>query len=108
MNSKPEDPDYEARLKVALKAFDNGLVIFCTTTQKLYTPRTFVESGEKVIITKHGLDEYSNCVLHYPKDAIGRKLEDLHKAQKDFDSFMEMMMTAFDLHPVKAFKKKAK
>jgi hypothetical protein len=106
MNSILKNPDYEARLEVSLKAFESGCVIFSSTTKTFYTPRDFLDSDEKVIITKLGLDEHSNCILHHPKHAISRKIEDLQKAHKDFENFVQRMMTAFELHPIKSFRKK--
>lgn len=101
----PNDPDYEARKKLSVKAFESGCVI--CSKGKFYTPREFLESDEKVTFMKSGMQEYSNCPLHYPKHAIERKLEDLRKAHKEFESFMQSLITAFELHPVKASKKKS-
>ena len=98
------DPEYEARKKLALKAFQHGTLIFSTASQKFYTPRDFLASNEKVVITKNGLDELCNCTLIYPKSAVERKLEDLHKAQQEFDEFIKKLMTAFELHPLKSNK----
>ena len=105
MNEK--DSNYEGRKKVAIKAFNGGYVIFAKDSQRFYTPREFLNSDERVIIEKIGLDEYMNCTLIDAKHAIGRKLEDLQKAKKEFDQFMNSMMNAFDLHPLKDIKKKA-
>ena len=105
MNTRT-DPNYEGRKKIALKAFNGGYMIFAQDSQRFYTPREFVNSSEKVVIKKIGLDEYMNCTLIDAKHAIGRKLEDLQKAQKEFDQFMNSMMNAFDLHPLKDIKKK--
>ncbi|RZK66137.1 MAG: hypothetical protein EOO85_27245 [Pedobacter sp.] len=49
------------------------------------------------MITENGMDELCNCKLHYPKNASERKLEDLHRAQEEFDSFLKKVMTAFEL-----------
>jgi hypothetical protein len=97
--------EYEARKKLSIKAFDSGCVI--CSNGKFYTPREFLESDEKVTFMRNGLDEYSNCALHYPKNAIERKLEDLRKAHREFESFMQSLTTAFELHPIKASKKKS-
>jgi hypothetical protein len=103
MNLK--DQNYEERKKVAIKAFNGGYVIFAKASKRFYTPREFVNSNEVVVIEKIGLDEYMNCTLINPKHAIGRKLEDLQKAQKEFEQFIESMMSAFDLHPLKGIRK---
>jgi hypothetical protein len=104
MNSKGSDPDYESRKKLSVKAFEAGCVI--CSNGKFYTPRAFLESNEKVTFMMSGMQEYSNCALHYPKHAIERKLEDLRKAHLEFESFMQSLITAFELHPLKAPKKK--
>ena len=99
-DSKSIDKDYEARKTLSLQAFEKGCVIFSSTSGKFYTPREFLDSGEQLKVLHSGVNSYTNWNLHYPKSAIGKKLEDLQKAQKDFDEFMTKMMTAFDLHPV--------
>jgi hypothetical protein len=100
-----KDTDYEARKKVSVKAFESGCVI--CLNGKFYTPRAFLESDEKVTFMTSGTQEYSNCTLHYPRHAVERKLEDLRKAHKEFESFMQSLITAFELHPIKALKKKS-
>ena len=96
-----EVKDYQARKRLAVKAFESGTLIYSTYSHKFYTPREFLDSNEKVVITKNGMDELCNCKLHYPKNAIERKLEDLRRAQDEFDSFLKKVMTAFELHPLK-------
>jgi hypothetical protein len=96
-----EVKDYEARKKLAVRAFEKGTLIYSTASRKFYTPREFLDSNEKVVITKNGLDELCNCKLHYPKNAIEKKLEDLRNAQLEFDMFMKKVMTAFELHPLR-------
>ena len=104
-NNTAKDPDYEARKKVSVKAFESGCVI--CLNGKFYTPRAFLESDEKVTFMTSGTQEYSNCTLHYPRHAVERKLEDLRKAHKEFESFMQSLITAFELNPIKASKKKS-
>jgi hypothetical protein len=106
MNIKLNDPDYEARKKLSIKAFEAGCVI--CSNGKFYTPRDFLESDVKVTFLKSGMQEYSNCPLHYPKHAIERKLEDVRKAQQELESFMQSLTTAFEFHPVKQPNKKIK
>ena len=101
MVQSDEVKDYEARKKLAVRAFEKGTLIYSTASRKFYTPREFLDSNEKVVITKNGLDELCNCNLIYPKSAVERKLEDLQKAQQEFDRFMKKLMTAFELHPLK-------
>jgi hypothetical protein len=103
--STETDADYEARKKLSVKAFEAGCVI--CSNGKFYTPRAFLESGEKVTFMMSGTKKYSNCTLHYPKHAIERKLEDLKKVHLEFELFMQSLITAFELHPVKASKKKS-
>jgi hypothetical protein len=105
MKIKLIDPDYEARKKLSVKAFEAGCVI--CSNGKFYTPRDFLESDVKVTFMMSGMQEYSNCPLHYPKHAIERKLEDLRKAQQEFESFIQSLTTAFEFHPIKACKKKS-
>lgn len=106
MNIKLNNPDYEARKKLSIKAFEAGCVI--CSNGKFYTPRDFLESDVKVTFMTSGTQEYSNCALHYPKHAVQRKIEDLRKAQHEFESFIQSLTTAFDFHPVKQPNKKYK
>ena len=46
-----KDQFYEKRLKIAQEAFDSGCMIFASDSQKWYTPREFVNSGEQLIPT---------------------------------------------------------
>jgi hypothetical protein len=96
---------YKAKLKIALKAFETGSLIVSTETQKWYTPREFMECNERVQVKTYGMQEYSNFTLHYAQNAIKKKLEDLHRAQAEFDAIVEKVLTAFELHPKKAMKK---
>ena len=105
LNSSINDPDYEARKKLSIKAFETGCVI--CSQGKFYTPRAFLESDVKVTFFTSGMKEYSNCALHYPTHAIQRKLEDLKKAHLEFESFIQSLTTAFELHPIKAPRKKS-
>jgi hypothetical protein len=69
-------------------------------TQKWYTPKEFVESNEIIKSDSYALQEYTNIVLHYPKNAISWHKTRAQQSQKDFDSFLERVMNAFELHPI--------
>ncbi len=97
---------YKEKAKVALKAFECGCVICCHESGKTYTPREYMDSDERVVVKRIELQEFNNYTLMYPRYAIGRKLEDLNEAYKEFHSFMDRMLNAFELHPVKPHKKK--
>jgi hypothetical protein len=101
-----ESEAYKAKVKVALKAFECGCLISCHDSGKMYTPREFMDSDEKVIIKQVDVYNMPNYTLMYPKHAIGRKLEELQEAQKEFESFIVRVLNAFDLEPVKPEKKK--
>lgn len=103
MEGKPTDirsADYHDRLKIAMEAYNKGCVIFSENTRKWYTPREFVDSDEKVIFKRVGLDNYSNFTNFYPAFAIKSKLEALHDAEQEFQDFMKKMLNAFELRPL--------
>jgi hypothetical protein len=58
-----------------------------------------MESNERVVLKGDGLEKYSNFTLMYPKQAIERKLEDLPKAQTEFDSFMKKVLGGLSISP---------
>ena len=92
-------PEYEKRLKIAMKAFEAGCVIFSMNTQKWYSPREFIESDEVVVFKMYGMEERHNFTLFYPKFAIQKKMEDLKKAELDFENYIDWIMNAFEFSP---------
>jgi hypothetical protein len=103
---KTEDIEYQERLKIAMKAFEAGCVIRSNDTGKWYTPREFLESDEKVIYTRKGLQDFHNFTTFYPASAIKSRLDALHKAEQDFHEFMIKIVHAFDFSPKKKLKKR--
>ena len=97
---------YKAKLKIAMKAFEKGCFIHSKETQKLYTPREFMESDERVEIKMYALQEYSNMNLLYPDYLVKSKLEALQKAQKDYNDFMAKVVDSFTLSPREPLKKR--
>jgi len=93
---KMQDPDYEKRLNIAMKAHELGCLIYSSDTGEWYTPREFVESDEKVVYTRNGLTEYHNFSTFYAKFAIESELSKLHKAEERFQKFMTKVQKAFD------------
>jgi hypothetical protein len=100
------DPDYEERRKVALRAYEKGLLIHSQTTGMIYTPREFLDSNEKVIYELRGVETYSNLTHFYPKAAIETKLGnlrrargELEKAERDLQDFMDRLLKAFEVLP---------
>lgn len=103
----PNDPDYKARVTLAIKAYDCGCFIHSSVTRRLYTPREFVESSEKVVqdlLTNGGA---CNMTLHYPKAMLQTKLGilrkaklELDKAEQDVQDIVTKLITAFDIHPM--------
>jgi hypothetical protein len=83
-----------------MDALNSGCVINSNDTRKWYTPREFMESDERVVFTIIDLNEHINFTLIYPKHAIKRKLDELHAAEEDFQSFMPKMLNAFKLSPI--------
>jgi len=99
------DLQYEARLKISKKAFEEGCVIRSSVTRTFYTPREFLDSDEKVEIKIYGMQEYSDFTLHYPANAINFKMEELAKSNQQFQDFMKKMLNAFELSPLDKKKK---
>ena len=92
-----KDQFYEKRLKIAQEAFDSGCMIFASDSQKWYTPREFVNSGEQLIPMRAGLDSHRNITRFYPKYAIQKMLEDKEEADRVFKEFMLKLVDAFDI-----------
>lgn len=97
---------YKDKLKLAMKAFEAGCIIYSHESRHWYTPREFMDCEEKVVFKQLGIERYTNFTLFYPQHAIKKKLEDLHRAEQEFDEFMRKMLTAFQLSPVKVKEKK--
>jgi hypothetical protein len=97
---------YKQKLEMAMSAFESGCLIYSHDTCKWLTPREFMESDERVVLKGDGLEKYTNFTLMYPKQAIERKLEDLHKAQSNFDAFMKKVLNAFTISPMDSKAKK--
>jgi hypothetical protein len=91
---------YKQKLKLAMSAFESGCIIYSQDTCRWLTPREFMESDERVVLKGDGLEKYSNFTLIYPKQAIERNLEDLRRAQTDFDAIMKKVLTAFEISPM--------
>lgn len=90
---------YKDKRAFAMRAYNAGCVIYTQGTRKWYTPREFMDSDETIEVKTFGSQDYANVTLMYPKHAIEKRLEDLRKAQEEFDAFMEKMMSAFELSP---------
>jgi hypothetical protein len=103
---KTEDKEYQQRLEIAMKAFEAGCVIRSNDTGKWYTPREFLESNEKVIYTRKGLEDFRNFSTFYPASAIKSRLDALHNAEQEFHEFMTKIVHAFDFSPKKKLKKR--
>lgn len=99
------DPIYDERKILAIKAFETGCMLFSSDTQKWYTPKEFLASDEVIKTETYSMHKYSNIVLHSPKGAIAFELEKLHKANKEFDSFLNRVFNAFEMHPIGKDKK---
>jgi hypothetical protein len=97
---------YKQKLELAMKAFDAGCIIYSQDTCNWYTPREFMESNERVVWKMLGLEKHSNFTLMYPRHAIERKMEDLQKAQIEFDVFIKKVLGAFQIGPLDAKVKK--
>lgn len=102
-NNKTKDAFYDERVKHATKAHASGCLIYSQNTKKLYTPREYVESGEKVTYTRIGLDNTVNLTLLYPKMVLGSRIERVNKAQADLvaaeadlQSAIEKIFVTFD------------
>jgi hypothetical protein len=109
MNNTPPDKNsdaYKAKLALSIKAFEKGCFIHSKDTGKLYTPREFLESDEKIKIETYAQQDYSNMTLHYVDYLMKSKLAELRKAQQDYDEFMQKVVEGFSLTPRPALKKK--
>jgi len=105
MQNGKEDEAYKARLEIAKQAFNSCCMI--SSGGSWYTPREFLDSDIKVEFMKVGMNTYTkNITMHHVNRAIGRKMEDLQKAQKDFDAFMVKILGAFELNPIESKRKK--
>jgi sulfate adenylyltransferase subunit 1 (EFTu-like GTPase family) len=97
---------YKQKLELAMSAFDSGCLIYSHDTCNWYTAREFMESKERVIYKMLGMEKHSNFTLIYPKQAIERKMEDLQKAQLEFDMFIKKVLGAFQISPLDSKNKK--
>lgn len=91
---------YKDKLKLAMKAFEAGCIIYSHESKQWYTPREFMYCDERVVFKAMGMEKHTNFTLLYPEHAIKKKLEDLHRAEHEFDAFMQKMLTAFKMSPV--------
>jgi hypothetical protein len=96
-----KDDQYELRCKIAKEAFESGCLIF-VTGDRWYTPREFVDSKVVVDIKKLDTREYyENVTKHTVKHAISHQLTKVRETEKQFEVFMNKVLTAFELHPIK-------
>lgn len=88
------------RSKLALKAYNDGCMIYSSDSQSWFTPREFVDSKEVIVYRSYaGNTSVANMTLHYVKSAIQAEEERLASAVKRNQEFMEKVLNAFDLHP---------
>lgn len=97
---------YKAKLALAMKAFEQGCFIFSVDTKKLYTPREFMDSTERVTSTMYAQQEIFNINLLYIDHLVKSKLEDLRRAQEEYDTFMKKVFEGFNLSPMEPLKKR--
>jgi hypothetical protein len=97
---------YKNKLKVAMKAFEAGCIIYSHESKQWYTPREFMDCDERVVFKAMGMEKHTNFTLLCPEHAIKKKLEDLHRAEQEFDAFVRKMLTAFKFNPVRLDGKK--
>ncbi|MGN7203944.1 hypothetical protein ACTHQF_06690 [Pedobacter sp. SAFR-022] len=93
---------YKDKLKLAMKAFKAGCIIYSHETKQWYTPREFMDCDERVVFKAMGMEKHTNFTLLYPEHAIKKKLEDLCRVEQEFDTFMKKMLAAFKFSPLKA------
>lgn len=91
---------YKDKLAIAMKAFEAGCIIYSHESKQWYTPREFMDCDERVVFKAMGMEKHTNFTLLYPEHAIKKKLEDLHRAEQEFDAFVQRMLTAFQFSPL--------
>ena len=104
--ARRRDPMYEKRKELALIAFNSGCMIYASDTGKWYTPKEFVESDQVIDTKVYAMQEYSNIVLHYAKNALIVEQEKMRKKQIEYEAFMKRVLEAFELHPIGKDKQK--
>nr|WP_199083049.1 hypothetical protein [Pedobacter sp. ASV19] len=103
---KPKDAHYDKRVEIAIKAYKNGCFVFSIKSQKLYTPREYVESGEEVSYSV-GFDQYPDVTLLYPKKAFEAAHEKVVKAKHELmqseinlQNVLQKIFVNYDLKPI--------
>ncbi|RQO69399.1 hypothetical protein DBR43_15040 [Pedobacter sp. KBW06] len=104
--TKVNDPFYEDRLKISLQAHASGCLIQSILTKKLYTPKEFLNSDEKVTYTNLGLENYPSVTRLYPGYILESRVkiveqakEELAKAEADLQDVIKKVITTFDFTP---------
>lgn len=97
---------YKAKLELAKKAFEKGCFIHCKDSGKLYSPREFMESNERIKSEMYAQQNYSNMTLHYVDYLLRTKLEQLNTAQQEYNEFMKKVVNAFELSPKQPLQKR--
>lgn len=109
MNTEQKDKTstaYKEKLELAMKAFEKGCFIHSKDTGKLYTPREFLESNERITTSVYAQQNYSNMTLHYVDYLVKSKLEAIKLAQDEYNSFMTKVIDNFKLNPKEPQKKR--
>lgn len=103
---KVNDPFYEDRKKISLEAHASGCLIQSVLTHRLYTPKEFLNSGEKVTYTRLGLENYPSVTRLYPGYILESRVkmveqakEELTKAEADLQDVIKKVITTFDFKP---------
>lgn len=92
----------DLRIEAATKAFETGSLIWSQAQKRYYTPREFVDSD--ITVMYKYIDStryYDNITLFKAEYAVKYEIGRLKKAQSELESFMQRVLTAFELHPIK-------
>ncbi|MES2826702.1 MAG: hypothetical protein V4687_01040 [Bacteroidota bacterium] len=101
MKTLIKDKWYDERVQIALKAFKEGYVIFSPDSQKWYTSRTYVESGEEVTYRDpYGTrDKLPTVVLHQPGAAIVAQIDRVELENAKLKLLVKSINEAFNFDP---------
>src|ERR1700709_2468149 len=98
------DPYYEDRKRISLEAHDTGCLIHSRATQKLYTPKEFLVSGEKVTYNVMVDKQYPSVTKFYPlyllevkTKALDKAKTELVKAETELQEVINKIIVTFDL-----------
>ena len=94
--NRSKDPEYNAKLVHAKDAHAAGCWVYSMQTKKLYTPREFLESDERIHIYR-GKEDQSRFKIVDPRGMLSKLIGDVQERTKEIAKLQQRIYEYYDV-----------